>query len=130
MPTCLDVCSRRSNNLVNDVHEIALKLIYDDQYSSFTQRLRIKDYSSTEHSKRSTKEAHKFINNLPLPIVSNSFQICEKVHNLRNFQQLANPKSSTVKQALERNSYRGWQLWNLVPSEIRNSLTFQYLEKI
>ena len=39
-------CSRRANNLINSVHERALKVIYDDQYISFTQLLSIKDDST------------------------------------------------------------------------------------
>ena len=69
------------------------------------------------------------MNDVPVPIASNSFQIREKVHNLWNFQQLGNPKKDTVKVALETISYRGLQLWNLVPSEIRILSVFQYLEK-
>ena len=41
------------------------------------------------------------MNDVPVPIASNSFQIREKVHNLWNFQQLGNPKKNTVKVALE-----------------------------
>ena len=69
------------------------------------------------------------MNDVPVPIASNSFQIREKVHNLWNFQQLGNPKKNTVKVALETISYREPQLWNLVPSEIRILSVFQYLEK-
>lgn len=48
-------CSRRSNNLVNNVYERALKLTDDDQYSSFTQFLRIKD-DSTIHQQNIQEE--------------------------------------------------------------------------
>lgn len=70
------------------------------------------------------------MNDVPLPIASNLFQIRDKVHNLWNFQQLGNPKKNTVKVSLERISYCGPQLWNLVPSEIRIFSVFQYLEKV
>ena len=69
------------------------------------------------------------MDDVPVPISCNSFQIPEKVHNLWNFQQLGNPKKNTVKVALETISYCGRQLWNLVPREIRILSVSQYLEK-
>lgn len=69
------------------------------------------------------------MNDLPLPLASNLFHILKKVYNLQNFQQLANPKQNNVKVALEAIFYRGPQLWNLVPSEIRKPLTYSIFRK-
>ena len=69
------------------------------------------------------------MNDLPLPLASSLFHICKKVSNLQNFQQLANPKKNNVKVALETIFYRGPQLWNLVPSEIRKPLTYSIFRK-
>ena len=41
-------CSRRSNNLINNIHERALRATYDDHTSNFTQLLE-KKRESTIH---------------------------------------------------------------------------------
>ena len=56
------------------------------------------------------------------------FQFRENSYNLRNFQQLASSTKKTTKLGLEAISYRGPQLWNLVPQEIKESASFLYLK--
>ena len=60
-------CSRRSNDLVNNIHERALRAIFDDDTSNFTQLLE-KKRESTIHQRNIQalmKEIYKFIiNNL------------------------------------------------------------------
>ena len=41
-----------------------------------------------------------------------------------NFRQLASSTKNTTKMGLETISYRGPQLWNLVPREIKESPSF------
>ena len=88
-------CSRRSNNLINNIHERALRATYDDHTSNFTQLLE-KKRESTIHQQNIQalmKEIYKFTNNLS-PIVDHMFQFRENFYNLRDSQQLA---SSTKK---------------------------------
>ena len=70
------------------------------------------------------KEIYKFTNNLSPPIIDHIFQFCENFYNLRNCQQLAGSTKKTTKMGLETISYRGPQLWNLVPQEIKESASF------
>ena len=67
------------------------------------------------------KEIYKFINNLSPPIIDHLFQFCENSYNLRNFQQLPGSTKKTTKMGLETISYRGAQLWSLVPQKIKES---------
>ena len=88
--------SRRSNNLINNVYERALRVIYNDQYSLLNELLSTKDDSTIHQQNIQTlmKEVYKFMSNFSFPIDSNSFQIRDNIYNLRNFQQLANTKSA------------------------------------
>ena len=70
------------------------------------------------------KEIYKFTNNLSPPIIDHMFQFRENSYNLKNFQQLASSTEKTTKMGLEKISYRGPQLWNLVPQEIKESASF------
>ena len=84
------VSSRSSNNFRSS--KTALKVKYNNKFSSFTQLLRIKDDSTIHQQNIQTlvKEVYKFKKNLSPNIVSNLFQVLE------NFQQLANFKMNTV----------------------------------
>ena len=87
-------CSRGSNNLINNIHERALRATFDDHASNFTsnftQRLEMKR-EFTIHQRNiqaRMKEICKFTNNLCSPIIDDMFQFRENSYNLRNFQQL------------------------------------------
>ena len=118
--------SRRSNNLINNIHESALRATFDDHTSNFTQLLEKKKKSAVHQRniKALMKEIYKFINNLFPPIIDHMIQFCENSYNLRNFQQLATSMKKTTKMSLEKISYRGLQQWNLVPQEIKKSASF------
>ena len=40
-------------------------------------------------------------------------------YNLRNFQELESSRKRTVKFGTETTSYRGPQIWNLIPERLR-----------
>ena len=88
-------CSRRSNNLINNIHERVLRATYDDHTSNFTQLFEKKRESAIhqQNIQALMKEIYKFTNNLS-PIVDHMFQFRENFYNLRDSQQLA---SSTKK---------------------------------
>ena len=48
-----------------------------------------------------------FVNDLPLPIMNGLFTTREKMHNLRNFQNIYLPNKRTVKLKFETVTYRG-----------------------
>ena len=80
-------CSRRSNNLINNIHERALRATFDDHTSNFTQLLE-KKRESTIHQQNMQalmKKIYKFTNKLSPPIVDHMFQFREYSYNLGNF---------------------------------------------
>ena len=119
-------CSRRSNNLISNIYERAHRATFDDHASNFTQLL-VKKKESTIHQQNIQelmKEIHKFLNNLSPPIINHMFQFGEDSYNLMNFQQLPSSTKKTAKMGLETISYRGTQLWILVPPEFKKSASF------
>ena len=119
-------CSRRSNNLLNNIDERALRGTFDGHTSNFTQLLEKKRESTIHQRKYPSilKVIYKFTNNLSPPIIDHMFQFRENSYNLRNFQQLASSTKKTTKLGLETISYRGPQLWNLVPQKIKELASF------
>ena len=75
------------------------------------------------------KEIYKFLNDLPPPIMNDAFMIRNNKYNLRNFQCLYSTNKRTVKYGTETVTYRGPQIWNLVPEKTKNASSFEILNK-
>ena len=70
-------------------------------------------------------------NDLSPPLIDDMFEVCKTSYNLRHFQKIANSKKDSVKMGLETISYRAPQLWNLVPTEIKDAPSLSiFKEKI
>ena len=76
-------CSRRSKNLINNIHERALRATFDDHATNFAQLLE-KKRESTIHQRNIQalmKEIYKFTNKLSPPIIDPMFQFRENSYN-------------------------------------------------
>ena len=94
-------CSRRSNSLVNNVHERALRIVSDDHNSSYSELLMTeKEHTIHQHINVIMKEIYKSENNLSAPLIDDMFQVRKINYNLRHFQKIANTKK------LSKNGYR------------------------
>ena len=106
-PLILMFCSRKSNNLINKVHERSLRIGSGDNHSSFKSLLR-KHKEITIHQRNLQvlmTETYKIINGLFPPITEN-FILRENTHNVRNFQEISNENRETVKYGIETISNR------------------------
>ena len=86
-------CFRQSNNLINKVHERALKLIYQDN-SNFEVLLE-KQHDFSIHQRNLQvlmTEIYKIVNGIAPPIMNSLFTFRLNQHNLRNFQELSTEK--------------------------------------
>ena len=72
---------------------------------------------------------YKFQGGLAPPIMSDLFITRENNYNLRNFQELESSLRRTVKFGTETISYRGPQIWNLIPERIRTLETLNKFKK-
>ena len=73
---------------------------------------------------------HKFQNGLPPPIKNDIF--FSNIYNLRKFQELSTSTKYTLNfgtEAYKMAFYRGPQLWNLIPDNIKSKPTLEPFKK-
>ena len=75
------------------------------------------------------KEIYKFLNGLSPPIMHDAFMIRNIKYNQRNFQCLYFTNKRTAKYGTETVTYRGPQIWNLVPEKTKNAFSFEIFKK-
>ena len=105
-------CFRQSNNLINKVHEGALKLIYQDNCNCEVLLEKQHDFSIHQRNLQVLMtEIYVIVNGIALPIMNFLFTFHLNQHNLRNFQELSTEKTNTVNYGLEKVTYRASILW-------------------
>ena len=113
--------SRRSNNLINRIHERSLRTVYNDTSSLF--QLLQRNRSVSIHHKNIqtlTTEVFKVVNNICPPIMKTFCDFRENRYNIRKFQEMRQQKERTVRYGVETALYRAPQLWSLVPAYLKS----------
>ena len=115
--------SRHSNHLINKLQERALRIAYNDFNSSFSELLEMANESTIHirNLKFLLTEVYKFLNGLSPPIMNEVFQTNDCPYDLRNPRILASKHKSTIKYGINTIAFRGSQIWQNIPLEIRNS---------
>ena len=115
--------SRRSNNLINKVHERSLRLITNDENSSFETLLQnINDITVHQRNLQILMtEVYKIIKGEAPAIMKNLFIFRENIHNIRNFQIIANETKNTVRYGLDTICYRTPYLGASLPEEYKRA---------
>ena len=122
-------CQRKSHNLINKIHERALRIAYNDYVSDFKLLLE-KDNSVSIHQRNIQSlavEIYKTLNNLN-PSFMNEISFLKNLNYTTRNQNLVYPNPHTVKYGLESFGYKATQLWNKIPCEIKqgnNIVTFK-----
>ena len=115
-------CQRKSNNLINRIHERALRIAYNDYISTF-EGLLDKDCSITVHQRNIQAlalEIYKTNNGLNPSFMRDIFCPSQHKYNTRN-QIFAYPNPQTVAYGIESFGYKATQIWNSIPKEIRTA---------
>ena len=113
------MCHRRGlNNKINNIHERALRMVYQDQKSSFETLLK-RDKSMSIHVTKPqhlATELFKVKNDLSPEIMKEIFVFQEKeTDKLRSGNHLAQKNIGTTQSGIESVSNLGAKLWNLLP---------------
>ena len=114
--------SRRSNNLINRIHERSLRTVYNDTSSTFQELLKRNRSVSIHHNNIQilTTEVFKVVNNTCPPIMNPFFDFRENRYSIRKFQEMRQQTVRTVRYGLETALYRAPQLRSLVPRDLKS----------
>ena len=118
-------CSHSSNNLINKIHERALRLTSEINDIPFNELHSINNEASIHNKNIQTLliEVYKNLNGLSPPIMLDLFTIRDNIYNLRNFRELYCEKKKTIRYGTETVTFKAAQLWKLLPCDIKNSPT-------
>ena len=117
--------NRILNNRINKLQERALRLVHNDNTSSFYELLQ-KDNSFTIHHRNIQKlalEMYRVKHRITPKIMSELFNQGNIPCNLRQDVSFRSYNIKTVLYGTETLSYLAPKIWNLVPSDIRDCAT-------
>ena len=124
--------NRQINNKINNLHYRALRIIYFDKISSFEELLEKDGTVSVHHRNLQflVIEMYKVFNGIAPPFMEDVFQrhhnalaenVSSNTRSKSNFYNPSNPR--TVKHGLETLRNLGPKLWEMIPVDIRNSIS-------
>ena len=117
--------NRTLDNRINKLQERALRLVHNDNTSSFCELLQ-KDNSFTIHHRNIQKlalEMYRVKHRIAPKIICELFNEANVPYNLRQDVSFHSYNVKTVLYGTETLSYLGPKIWNLVPSNIRDCAT-------
>ena len=117
--------SRKLNARINRLHERALRVIYRD--FDFEELLR-RDSSITLHQRNLQKlmtEIFKVNTRLAPELMKGGFQFTDVYYNLRNQSKCNRSIPCAERYVIETASSIGPKLWDKVPTEIKNSKSYE-----
>ena len=118
--------SRTLNNRINKIHEKALRLVYNDSYSSFEELLD-KDKSFTIHERNIQSlaiELYKVVNNISPEIMKFVFPLKSKLR-YPNENIFITHNVKTVSWGTESLRHIGPKVWLIIPDNIKNINTLR-----
>ena len=116
--------SRKLNNRINKIHERALRLVYNDNFSTFEELL-IKSNSVSVHHKNIQNlaiELYKTKNNIGPELLKDIFKLKDE-NKYCSKSSFETKNVRTVTHVTETISFLGPKIWSLIPNEINNTNT-------
>ena len=115
--------NRTLNNRINKIHERALRLVYKDNTSTFSELLS-KDNSFSIHHRNLQKlaiEMYKVKHNISPQLMNNIFVQNDNIYDLRSNPTWKIRPVKSVYHGTESLSFRGPKTWDMVPTDIKTS---------
>ena len=114
--------SRKLKSRINKLHERALRMVYQDYVSSFTELLE-KDKSTTIHNRNTqllATELLKIKNGLPPAFMNEIFiENAQHYYDLRKKTEFKRNKVKTVYNGTKTLTFLGPRIWEFVPDYIK-----------
>ena len=115
--------NRSLNNKLNKLHERSLRMVYDDDKSSF-QDLLSRDGAYTIHERNIQSlaiECYKASRNIGPSLLNDIFKVTEyQGPNLRNKGEFVRPSISSVHFGENSLKFLGAKIWDIVPQEFKD----------
>ena len=122
-PTIWMFHNRSLNNKIIRLHELCLRIIYNDKHSNFKELLNKDNSVSIHHNNVHALaiEMYKITNSMSPEIMNEVFKLKGHPHyNLRHTSQFSVDSIHSVYNGTESACYLGPKIWEQIPSEKRN----------
>jgi len=122
--------SHKMNNRINIVHERALRVIYKDYISSYSELLK-KDGSVTIHQRNLRLlaiEIFKANNKLGPELINNIFKFVESNYNLRN-RKATSTIIRTTNYGIETLTYLAPKIWKEIPDSCKKATSLNQFKR-
>ena len=119
--------NRTLNNKINRIHEQALRIVYHDKTSNFTEILQ-KDNAVSVYQRNlqvPATEIYKVKMGLAQQLVKELFPLSTHTYNLRSIYEFKLENLKTVHYGTESLSFLGPRIWQLVPLETESSYSLE-----
>ncbi len=118
-------CPIQNSRNMEKNQERALRFVYEDYESTYDILLRkgSRDMLHIGHLRNMATEIFKALHGSTPIYIKDLFEEKEKIYNLHSTVSLKKPKCNTVTYGLNSFRYKGAQIWNNLPNEIKNSIT-------
>ena len=115
--------SRTVHSLINNIVESSLRIVYNDNISSFTQLLEKSGSVSIHHRNLQALaiEIYKSLSSLSSPLKSDLIKLKETTYNLPNALTLVSTNKKTTNYVINSISYLAPNIWDQVPDDIKNN---------
>ena len=119
--------SRTLNNKINKIHEIALRIVFKDNNSTFEDLLLKAGTIKIHHRNIQilAVEIYKALHNLSSSLMSELFSSKDMDYNLRGGSRLNSNNVRTVNYGTETILYLAPKIWEQVPDDIKDSLSLE-----
>ena len=125
--------NRALNKKINEIHERALRLVYQNKNLSFSELLEL-DNAVTIHQRNLqvlVTEIFKVKNNLSPEIMKQVFDFQEPYYNLRSeTSQFRRENIKTTHNDIQSVKFLGPKIWSMVPQNIKNCKSLHEFKKL
>ena len=113
--------NRNSQKQINRIHERALRIVYNDNNSSFEDLLAKSGSVSMHHRNLQLVaiEIYKALNDLSSTLMPELFRVNEKKYNLQNKNALVSNIPHSTNYGINAISHLAPKIWEIIPNEVR-----------